>query len=242
MVGTLPSAHAGERMSRDQPPSDGQRGRRTPAELQALNEAQRAGQPFLATRPPDSGEVILMLPRDKWRLTVGRKAESDIAIVWDVEVSRAHALLELVGDKWTLLDDGLSSNGSWVNGKRVVGRQRLHQEDRLCFGNTQMQFYDPGPPGSEVTRRDAKPTSVPVTPTQHKVLVALCRPLNDGSSQLPAPNQQIAGEVHLSVDAVKKHLRELFERFKLTELAQNEKRARLARVALDSGIVTPRDF
>lgn len=229
-------------MSDAKPPPDGQRGRRSPAELQSLHAAQRTGQPFLTTRPPDSGEVIIMLPRDRWRLTVGRRAESDIELGWDVEVSRAHALLELVNDQWTLLDDGLSSNGSWVNGKRVVGRQRLQRDDSLCFGMTQMQFHDPGPPGSEVTRRDAKPTSMPVTPTQHKVLVALCRPLNDASSTLPAPNQAIAGEVVLSVDAVKKHLRELFERFRLTELPQNEKRARLAQLAISSGIITPRDF
>lgn len=226
----------------DDAPAGGSPVARTTADVQALIAAERGGQPFLTGREPDGGQVIFLLPRDRWRLTVGRKPESDIAIGWDVEVSRSHALLELVGDQWTLLDDGLSSNGSWVNGKRVIGRQRLRQEDRLCFGNTQMQFYDPGPPGSEVTRRDAKPTSVPVTPTQHKVLVALCRPLNDASSTLPATNKQIADEVFLSVDAVKSQLRLLFERFGLGELAQNEKRVKLAQNAFASGSVTPRDF
>lgn len=229
-------------MTGDAPARGGQPVARTTADVQALIAAERGGQPFLTGRMPEGGQVIFVLARDRWRLTVGRKPESDIAIGWDVEVSRAHALLEQVGDQWTLVDDGLSSNGSFVNGQRVVGRQRLRQGDRLCFGNTQLLFRDPGPPESEATRRDARSTAVALTPTQHKLLVALCRPLNSGSSTSPATNKQIADEVFLSVDAVKAQLRLLFERFGLAELAQNEKRARLAQTALSSGAVAPRDF
>src|SRR4051794_33783798 len=200
---------------------------RSTADVQALIAAERGGQPFLTGRGEDGRQLIVVLPSDRWRLTVGRKPESDIALGWDVEVSRAHALLEQVGEQWTLVDDGLSSNGSFVNGVRVVGRQRLRQGDRLCFGNTQLLFRDPGPAESEATRRET-PTAVPLTPGQHKLLVALCRPLNDSSSALPATNRQVADEVFLSVDAVKSQLRVLFERFGLADLAQNEKRARLA--------------
>jgi DNA-binding NarL/FixJ family response regulator len=73
------------------------------------------------------------------------------------------------------------------------------------------------------------------------VLVALCRPLHDGSSALPATNRQIADEVFLNVDAVKAQLRVLFERFGLAELLQNEKRARLAHAVFAAGAVLPRD-
>jgi pSer/pThr/pTyr-binding forkhead associated (FHA) protein len=229
-------------MTDDAPAPAGQPVARTTADVQALIAAERGGQPFLTGRIPDGHQVIFLLARDRWRLTVGRKPESDIALGWDAEVSRAHALLERVGDQWTLVDDGLSSNGSFVNGSRVVGRQRLRQGDRLCFGNTQLLFRDPGPPESEATRREPRSTAMPLTPTQHKVLVALCRPLNDGASTLPATNKQIADEVFLSVDAVKAQLRLLFERFGLAELAQNEKRARLAQTAFSAGAVAPRDF
>lgn len=220
----------------------GQRVARTTAEVQALIAAERGGQPFLTARLPGGREAIFPLPRDRWRLTVGRRPESDVSLVWDVEVSRAHALLEQVADQWTLVDDGLSSNGSYVNGNRVVGRQRLRQGDRLCFGNTQLLYRDPGPPESDATRRDKRASSVPLTATQHKVLVALCRPINDGSTTVPATNRQIAEEVFLSVDAVKAQLRVVFDRFGLGELPQNEKRARLAQAAFAAGSVTPRDF
>jgi pSer/pThr/pTyr-binding forkhead associated (FHA) protein len=229
-------------MTDDAPAPAGQPVERTTADVQALIAAERGGQPFLTGRIPDGHQVIFLLPRDRWRLTVGRKPESDIALGWDAEVSRAHALLERVAEQWTLVDDGLSSNGSFVNGSRVAGRQRLRQGDRLCFGNTQLLFRDPGPPESEATRREPRSPAMPLTPTQHKVLVALCRPLNDGASTLPATNKQIADEVFLSVDAVKAQLRLLFERFGLAALAQNEKRARLAQTAFSSGAVAPRDF
>ena len=48
--------------------------------------------------------------------------------------------------------------------------------------------------------------------------------------------------MHLSVDAVKAHLRVIFERFELDELPQNQKRARLAATALVNGVVRPHDF
>jgi DNA-binding NarL/FixJ family response regulator len=77
---------------------------------------------------------------------------------------------------------------------------------------------------------------------QRKVLVALCRPVSSSAFATPATNKQIAEEVFLSVDAVKAHLRVLFERFGLDELPQNEKRARLAATVLAAGILAPRDF
>jgi DNA-binding NarL/FixJ family response regulator len=61
-------------------------------------------------------------------------------------------------------------------------------------------------------------------------------------STIPATNPQIATEVFLSVDAVKAHLRVLFERFQLGELPQNEKRSRLVAIVLSSGVLAPHDF
>ena len=58
----------------------------------------------------------------------------------------------------------------------------------------------------------------------------------------PATNKAIADEIHLSVDAVKAHLRVLFERFGLDDLPQNQKRARLAAVALVNGVVRQHEF
>jgi hypothetical protein len=82
-----------------------------------------------------------------------------------------------------------------------------------------------------------------VTDTQRRVLVALCRPFREGSEfASPATNKQVADEVFLSVDAVKANLRALFETFDVGDLPQNQKRVRLAELALRSGVISPRDL
>ena len=77
---------------------------------------------------------------------------------------------------------------------------------------------------------------------QRKVLIALCRPVHESASATAATNRQIAEDVYLTVDAVKAHLRVLFDRYGLSDLPQNEKRARLVATVLDAGVLAPRDF
>ena len=79
-------------------------------------------------------------------------------------------------------------------------------------------------------------------PTQRQVLVALARPYKHNEFAVPATNQDIADELHLSVDAVKSHLRTLFHRFGIEHLPQNQKRSRLVAEALQSGLISTRDL
>jgi pSer/pThr/pTyr-binding forkhead associated (FHA) protein len=213
------------------------------AELKALIAAEREGEPFLRVRVDDGAQQIVRLPTDGGRATIGRHSECDISLAWDPKVSRLHALVERVGTEWTFVDDGLSSNGSFVNGARVVGRHRLKDGDRLCFGETVLIYRDPvardAPSTARVSERSG---SMALTATQRKVLVALCRPVSSSAFATPATNKQIAEELFLSVDAVKAQLRVLFERFGLDQLPQNEKRARLAATVLATGVLSPRDF
>ena len=52
------------------------------------------------------------------RLTIGRSSSCQL-VLGDDTVSRRHAELFLEGSRWILRDLG-SSNGTWVNGRRVV--------------------------------------------------------------------------------------------------------------------------
>ena len=71
---------------------------------------------------------------------------------------------------------------------------------------------------------------------QSLILVALCRPLiAEGDGALPATNQAIADDVHLSVEGVKGQLRTLSTRFGCGELPQNRKRLALAQRAVRAG-------
>ena len=213
------------------------------ADLKAQMEAERSGLPFVQWRTDRGEQQILLLGDESTEVTIGRRPDSGIPLSWDAEVSRTHAQLEHVGGEWMVVDDGLSTNGSFVNGTRVHTRQRLHDHDRLCFGQTLLVFREPPhPEGSESTARVQNETSMQLSPMQRKVLIALCRPVHLSVQATPATNKQIADEVSLSVDAVKAHLRVLFDRFGVGELPQNEKRARLAARALVDGILRPQDF
>jgi predicted ArsR family transcriptional regulator len=84
---------------------------------------------------------------------------------------------------------------------------------------------------------------VSLTDAQRRVLVALCRPFKEGAAFVtPATNDQIARELYLSVEAVKKHMRALFEKFGVEHLAQNEKRARLVERAFAGGVISEREL
>jgi hypothetical protein len=214
----------------------------TPAELKEIILAERTDHPFLVWRTDEGEQRLLMLDQKNWRVTIGRDETADVPLPWDAEVSRSHALLEQVGRDWTLVDDGLSRNGSFVNGTRVIGRRRLRDKDRMVFGATPVTYRETSAGTTQTASAIDAPSGIPLSPMQRKVLIALCRPVHESASAIPATNRQIAEDVFLTVDAVKAHLRVLFERYGLSQLPQNEKRARLVAAVLDAGVLAPRDF
>ena len=112
-------------------------------ESAAVGEARRRGDPYLVYSDGAGREQVLSLP-DTWeRVSFGRSMASTVSLAWDEEVSRSHAELSRVGDDWALADDGLSRNGSFINGERVSGRRRLRDGDELRFGDTLVRFFAP---------------------------------------------------------------------------------------------------
>ena len=213
-------------------------------ELKAQIEAERAGRPFLVYRDGEEEQVIATVEPGTEELWVGRAESAGLRLAWDEEVSALHAQVEVVRDECTLVDDGLSRNGSYVNGERVHGRRHLRDADVLRFGRTEVLYRRPGEGGAEETVIASEaPAAASISPAQRKVLVALCRPYKDGGKfATPATNQEIAAELHLSVDAVKTHMRALFEKLAVGDLPQNQKRVALAERALNAGAVSQRDL
>jgi pSer/pThr/pTyr-binding forkhead associated (FHA) protein len=212
------------------------------SELKARTEAERDGRPFLLYRDGQDQQQLYFL--DVAQASVGRRDSSDLVLDWDEQVSRLHAQFERVDADWTIIDDGLSRNGTFVNGERLSGRRRLEDGDSLRFGGTTMIFRSPQLEDERGTAIASQiPTAVDLSTTQRKVLVALCRPYKDGTAfASPATNQQIAEELFLSVDAVKTHLRVLFAKFGIEQLPQNQKRIRLVERAFYAGLITERDL
>jgi hypothetical protein len=199
---------------------------------------------YLVYQDENAHQRSFPLDVDAERVRIGRGEVAELRLAWDKEVSRVHAELEQLGDTWAVIDDGLSANGTYVNGERLAGRRRLAAGDEIRVGGTGLVFRATNEEGSAtfIPAVDEAP-AVQLSRMQRAVLVALCRPFRvDATKGLPATNQQIADELYVSVDAVKMHLRALFQKFAISELPQNQKRARLAVLAFERGVIGEHDL
>ena len=203
-----------------------------------------AGEPFLVYRDAEGAEAVADLPATGGRFTIGRRPGNALTLGWDAKVSRTHAALERLGDDWVLIDDGLSQNGTFLNGRPLTSRRRLVDGDHIGVGRSVIVFREPGAESASVeTEVELDPRlGEQLSAAQRGVLVALCRPFSGSTIAGPATNRQIAEELDVSVDSVKSTLRGLFSLFALDDLPQNQKRASLAVEALRSGLVTHGDL
>lgn len=76
------------------------------------------------------------------RSTVGRSSTNDIVVDSD-SVSLVHARILQKDDEWWVLNL-LSTNGTYVNDRKVTD-SRIHDGDRLHFGDAEFIFRNPEP-------------------------------------------------------------------------------------------------
>lgn len=81
---------------------------------------------------------IFPLPKD--RATIGREGDNDLVLTGS-SVSRRHAELERTADGFKLRDYS-SSNGTWVNGKRIEGAADIRHGDRIRIDRDEFLFVD----------------------------------------------------------------------------------------------------
>src|SRR6266496_5355384 len=91
-------------------------------------------EPFLSRWAPNAEHRCW--PLHAGVMTIGRGPSADVVVEGDLLISRLHSTLERVGGVWTIVDNGLSRNGTFVNGRRVAGRVQLHDRDEIRVGCT----------------------------------------------------------------------------------------------------------
>jgi FHA domain len=210
----------------------------TEEELAARQAAEQLGERFLVYRDEAGNQVIHTLASGA--VTIGRREEADISIPWDPEMSRLHAELEQRAGEWTISDDGLSQNGTWVNGLRLAGRRRLNDGDLVRVGRTIFAYCDPVPVGTGPTFVPGELSATPrFSEQQQRILRALCRPLFvDGEGINPATDEQVAEETDIPLEAVVAELDHLGRALGLEEMPQPDQRAEIALLAMRSGLVS----
>jgi hypothetical protein len=112
----------------------------TPAAAAAagLGRGQRTRRTVrLVVRRSPSLEDGARFPLNSAPVTVGRGGQNDLVLTGDEFASARHARIEVRGDgAWVL--DLESTNGTFVNGTRVAGAQRLEAGDVLRVGETDL--------------------------------------------------------------------------------------------------------
>lgn len=66
--------------------------------------------------------------------TIGRDASNDI-VINDPHVSSKHAKIEITGEEEIRLLDLGSTNGTYVNGRRIKGKQKVMLGDEINIGD-----------------------------------------------------------------------------------------------------------
>ena len=77
--------------------------------------------------------------KTKNRITIGRNSDCDIVLNNDT-VSRYHATIERSADGAYTLKDANSSNGTYVNGRKIKGITRVTKKDKIYIGRHQLSL------------------------------------------------------------------------------------------------------
>ena len=112
---------------------------------------------LIAQTGPCAGQEF---PLTKSVVTIGRAAENDVAIR-DMRLSRQHAQIRQQAQEWVIVDLG-STNGTYVNDKRITGPQVMRPGDRIVLGETTLIVQE----HPEVERTGAEAPTAPHAPTR----------------------------------------------------------------------------
>lgn len=142
---------------------------------------------------PTPGKVF-DLNRDE--LVIGRDASADI-VISDAEVSRKHARLYAQGGTYMIEDLG-STNGSFVNGQRLMGPHALKNGELIMLGENVGLVFEASAVDMEATIA-AGPGQVPISPPP-AVKVPPAQPVRAAPSpavtwEQPAPQPAYVGQV-----------------------------------------------
>ena len=153
------------------------------SELAALQAQYNANKPARPTASTGGRLVSLVdgreyaVPADG--LTIGRDAGNDV-VVPSTEVSRRHAEIRSSPNGYVLTDT--STNGVFVNGRRVVQTQGLGRGDVLRVGNEEFRFYADAAPVAPPAPSVPAPAAAPAAPAAAAAPVAPAAPVARSAS------------------------------------------------------------
>jgi pSer/pThr/pTyr-binding forkhead associated (FHA) protein len=168
---------------------------------------------------------------------VGRGRDADLQLD-DESVSRRHAKLAVMSDGEPAIEDLGSQNGTFINGKAIVGSARLHVGDRITLGSCDLEVlatYAPNPLGYERATEPLTRERISREPPSKDLLSVLSKRereifvlLAEGIAQ-----REIAQSFGVSTKTIETH------RTRIGQKLQIKTRADLIRIALATGVLRP---
>ena len=125
-------------------------------------------------------------PLEKATVLIGRAPGCDI-ILASPRVSGRHASLTQNGTEWSIEDHG-SSNGTFVNGRRIQEKTRLRAGDRIELYDITLLFHE---------TPQVKMVDAPTAQVQQSVLTALAVAAGSRTGVAPEAKLQEIGRAHV---------------------------------------------
>ena len=152
-------------------------------------------QPPILTILDESGEVLSSVTlAGKTTFHIGRGEENDIILPFKW-VSRQHAMLQ--ADKsgaLNLVDIG-STNGTFVNDRRITSPTLLHSGDRLAIGRTILVFHQEIPARKAHPEREESDMERTVSYSRKKLVTILISDIHDFTGLVDSLGDQCVSEL-----------------------------------------------
>jgi adenylate cyclase len=167
---------------------------------------------------------------------LGRSTTASVRLA-DREVSRKHSQIDKEGEEFILRDLG-SSNGTYLNGKRIFAPSKLKEGDEVLIGTSKMEFRfgkdDPRTKNAEIVRSEDKAREL-------ESVVARV-----GAKASFAPVEEVHDMNNLKRDYERLRIGHEFSTYIRLERDLNELLARILQIAFDlipadNGVILLRD-
>ena len=134
------------------------------------------------------GVEIMRVDLKKTRTTLGRKRHNDI-VLDNMVVSGEHCVFEVDGSGDVYVEDLSSTNGTQLNGKLILSRELLRDNDAINIGNFKVQYIAVLEARLRASRNDTKTLSLDSIgfPGTSGVRQAALKVLNGSSIGLDVP-------------------------------------------------------
>jgi len=157
--------------------------------------------------------TVVAVPLWAGRLTLGR-ADSNNLPIKDDAVSRVHASVERIAGQYVLRDLG-SSNGTLVNGERIIADRTLHPDDAITIGHTRIVFRGAA---DDLAETRIIPVRTAAGQVDRVTLIMLCRALaTAGQPDEPITRQRLAESLSQSETQLEEHLEGLYSQLGLDD-------------------------